>query len=475
MQRSLVARLLSLTGRAALAVAEKIVPASGREEWAREWRGPLLGWMLDAADQGVADSRLALGNHVRSALADASRRRVASDLGGPAFCLGVGAVLLLAVAIGTHGFALTRLAASPLRFPDPDNVVMLSQGPPTLGVRLGFLEKELALFRGESKTVKSLATYTWYQTEIATERGTRAVTAAKVSPEFFDVLQVAPALGMSVSKQGFVANYDYWRGVLKSASLGHEAVIGGQTLRLAGVMPEGFRFLAAPIEVWLPAGKDPSVVDRRWWLGLKGTIGRRVRGAAEGQIEQELRGILREAGVSRKDWQVHAVAVTTAMYQDPQMDAWMFAIPMTGYLLWALASFWFDRRRKHALREALRYWGFFYLKGALPMTALFGFVYENAGVNRLGLTGGIWWARDLLLGWMLFCGVGLILAWARRDQKRRCRECLQRLKQPLRIGVPGQMLLETSGEEVLCPKGHGSLYTSESILGQEMSDRWMGV
>ena len=68
----------------------------------------------------------------------------------------------------------------------------------------------------------------------------------------------------------------------------------------------------------------------------------------------------------------------------------------------------------------------------------------------------------------------VILIWAVRDQPKRCRVCLFRMHHPIRIGVAGPVLLETSGEEVMCPYGHGSVFTSESVLGSEISDRWRG-
>jgi hypothetical protein len=52
--------------------------------------------------------------------------------------------------------------------------------------------------------------------------------------------------------------------------------------------------------------------------------------------------------------------------------------------------------------------------------------------------------------------------------------CLHCMRQPVRIGVPGQMLLDTAGMEVMCPQGHGSVYTSDSVLGSDISNRWMG-
>jgi hypothetical protein len=48
------------------------------------------------------------------------------------------------------------------------------------------------------------------------------------------------------------------------------------------------------------------------------------------------------------------------------------------------------------------------------------------------------------------------------------------MRQPVRIGIPGQILLDAAGVEVMCPVGHGTVYTADSVLGSEMSNRWMG-
>src|SRR5438270_96434 len=70
-------------------------------------------------------------------------------------------------------------------------LVTVAQGPPTLGVRLGFLEKEANLLGERSATLESLATYGWFQTSV---NGGKVVAAA-VGPEFFEVLRVRPVIG----------------------------------------------------------------------------------------------------------------------------------------------------------------------------------------------------------------------------------------------------------------------------------------
>jgi hypothetical protein len=101
-------------------------------------------------------------------------------------------------------------------------------------------------------------------------------------------------------------------------------------------------------------------------------------------------------------------------------------------------------------------------------------VFEFGGVTQLGITGGVRPGTGPLGAWFFYSGIAVIFIWAWRDQPGRCRVCLRQMRQPLRIGVPGQILLETAGQEVMCPQGHGSVYTSDSVLGAELSDRWIG-
>src|SRR5262245_56661141 len=110
----------------------------------------------------------------------------------------------------------------------------------------------------------------------------------------------------------------------------------------------------------------------------------------------------------------------------------------------------------------------------MPLTALFLFVFEFGGITWLGVTGGVRPANGPLGVWFYYFAIVMILIWAWRDQPSRCRVCLHRMRLLTRIGVPGQMLLETAGQEVMCSQGHGSVYTSDSILGADMSNRWMG-
>ena len=72
--------------------AEKLVPASARDEWREEHSGQLWQWTLDAAAAGTGDSRFALIAHTRRAVRSALQARLSPEqFGRPEFCLGAGA------------------------------------------------------------------------------------------------------------------------------------------------------------------------------------------------------------------------------------------------------------------------------------------------------------------------------------------------------------------------------------------------
>jgi hypothetical protein len=79
-------------------------------------------------------------------------------------------------------------------------------------------------------------------------------------------------------------------------------------------------------------------------------------------------------------------------------------------------------------------------------------------------------ARPLFLNDMLFTfatlGVWLIgaglFSLALRDQRRRCRTCLRKLIMPIKTGSWGHIvMLGRPTTEMICPYGHGTLYTEE--------------
>ncbi len=74
---------------------------------------------------------------------------------------------------------------------------------------------------------------------------------------------------------------------------------------------------------------------------------------------------------------------------------------------------------------------------------------------------------------VLFALLGL--RWAILDQDGRCKQCLQALALPARVGRPSHNLLEWNGVEMACMRGHGRLSVPELETSWYESGRWVDV
>jgi hypothetical protein len=479
-------RIVSSACRFALQGAARLVPGELRDEWRNEWLGSLWHWTLDAANAAAPDARWALLTHTRDAIRAAIGARFRSDpgteeirsmIGRPAVCLALGALSLLTVAVASRGFSVTRHLAAGVPYRDARNVVVLAQGPPVFGIRLGFRDIETDLFRDKTKTLAAVAAYSWHPAMVSFRRGRRLVEAANVDASFFDVLGVQAPVAR-LREDEFLASYDFWRDELRGDPnrVGQFMVIDGHPLRLAGVLPRNFTFLSEPLAIWTSHPEPtPPVPARRWWLNLRGVVARLNPGVTPDTARKELRQIQVQYGLGRRNFETQATPIEDLIYRAYRSYAGDLATLLGALLAWAAVRFAMDRRAGAPAKRAARFWGFFALKTTLPLVALFFAIVELSGASALGLTGGDPGRGGPLLVWASFASVVVILIWAFRDQPSRCRVCLHRLRQPVRIGVPGQMLLEAAGEEVMCPQGHGSVYTSASVLGADISDRWMSL
>jgi hypothetical protein len=76
-----------------------------------------------------------------------------------------------------------------------------------------------------------------------------------------------------------------------------------------------------------------------------------------------------------------------------------------------------------------------------------------------------------MLDFVLLAVVGL--RWALRDQELRCKQCLQALTMPSRVGRPSHNLLEWNGSEMNCKHGHGLLSVPEMETSWCEAARWI--
>ena len=76
-----------------------------------------------------------------------------------------------------------------------------------------------------------------------------------------------------------------------------------------------------------------------------------------------------------------------------------------------------------------------------------------------------------MFAYVLFAVIGM--RWALQDQEQRCKQCLQCLAQPARVGRPSHNLLEWNGTELSCKHGHGLLSVPEIETSWCQSSHWV--
>ena len=81
-------------------------------------------------------------------------------------------------------------------------------------------------------------------------------------------------------------------------------------------------------------------------------------------------------------------------------------------------------------------------------------------------------AYNMVVGaWFLLCFAALFLIV--RDQRRRCRTCLRRLRMPVQTGSWSRMLLLGRPRiESICPYGHGTLKEEEVQISGTRGPEW---
>jgi hypothetical protein len=102
--------------------------------------------------------------------------------------------------------------------------------------------------------------------------------------------------------------------------------------------------------------------------------------------------------------------------------------------------------------------GFFSLKTLLALTIVFTACLEWSRSSSAFLFGSFDPASGPFLLWLYTLGTMGVFFWTAMDQKARCRQCLQLLAFPVRMGSPGNLFLEWAGIELCCAEGHGVLH-----------------
>jgi putative ABC transport system permease protein len=169
-----------------------------------------------------------------------------------------------------------------LPYPEPDRIVRVLERHPTGGLNgistLNYLDwsKQNAVFEYMAAEAGWRATLTGGDEPVW-------IRGARVSPHYFDIFGVKPALGRTFRSDEDQAGNDrvvllshsLWENRFGSdpAMLGRDIVLDGEAHIVIGVLPEDSPFDRAAAQIWKPLAFQPSNMTRDFrWLGASATL-----------------------------------------------------------------------------------------------------------------------------------------------------------------------------------------------------------
>ncbi len=475
--------------RSIIWLASWIVPAEQRKKWRSQLSSQAWHWCSFLAESGQLnrDKKLELARFCWSAFPSAfwlrfDRERFLKRLGrlrrSPAVCLGAIALALVIVLL-TSGILTAARSFWSSAIPQPDRVCLINLSGKYWRIRSETLLNLAAAWKGSTR-LDAVAPYSWGPAELAAPQRTVSVLSAEVAPDFFPMLQLGASVGRTFhpgDEQNctgcVVLSDEIWRLQFHAdlKAIGSEVRLDGRPRTIIGVLPANFHLLSPEIAVWslLDSG-SPQFSNL---LERIGAVARRKPSASQRQIEAELVDLTQNAGYvfPASLLTVSSGQAETRLYLESYAIFLGLAVGCALLIVAGRSGAGLSRAPLKR-RDRVRWWSFFIAKATLLLltTGLLAWtIVRHAVVYLMGsvapMTNGVALWAFLILSLAP-------LSWAIRDQQRRCRVCLKRLGTPVAIGVPGYVLLNWSGTEMVCVEGHGILYLPDSQANWLERDRW---
>ncbi|MCP4662239.1 MAG: hypothetical protein GY856_43100, partial [bacterium] len=231
------------------------------------------------------------------------------------------AVLSLVLGIGTNTAIFTVLDAvffRPLPVGDPHGVVVVHR---MLKNAVGEYEGDYPIswpnyldYRERTRTLSELAVYQWGRMNLSGGSEPQRATGMFVTPNYFDVLGVQPALGRFLLEEGppgaaeaeaeaAVLSHGCWLRLFGSDPdiLDQEVTINGHRFTIVGVGPRGFKGteISVSVDFWVPVMMFERLSPYGAYFEHRGAsifraLGRRKPGVSLAQVRAEMMGLAQQ-------------------------------------------------------------------------------------------------------------------------------------------------------------------------------------
>jgi len=475
---------------ALIRAATALVPAAAQGQFEYHWQQKLFHrwqflrqtglWNLTEEGKLLLGALPALPNAVQHFGAQEKvRARVSRVVQSPVTCLALLAALFLLTVVASRGLPATRdlffkrIDSGPERrvFVWSHNLRGGGDRPIPADVVQAWkthshLIASAAAFRAVHKDVQiGDAPALWRPLIVITE------------PSFFDVTATQPLTGPVQITAGPYAllSYSAWMEQLHASPRiqGATLKIANKTYPVLGILPASFQPLSRQPAIYLV---EPRYAEQDAYAIISANPGVSARA-----LNKEFLEIAQNVTYYFLNGQLRFGFAQSAVWAPARSFGFaVFAAALMLFLVFRVR--W--NSLLHPLPKAfLLRTGFFLAKTALGLLCVFTACLEWSRSSSAILFGNFDPATGPFLLWLYILGSMGVLFAAVADQKARCRECLQLLAFPVRMGSPGTMLLDWSGIELCCAQGHGVLHVphlapswaEESEHWIALDDSWQGI
>jgi putative ABC transport system permease protein len=286
------------------------------------------------------------------------------------------AVAALALGIGANTAIFSAVEAvllRPLPYAQPDRLVMVWEDASFVGFALNTPAPANYMdWRAQNQVFTDMAATRYTTASLTGEGAPEQLPGRLVTPNFFDVLGVQPAIGRPFTAEEdkahspvVVLSYNLWQrrfGGDKSV-VGRVMLLNGVQTKVLGVMPKGFFFRDRDVDYWAPIAFTPEQWARRNSHFLN-VVARLKPEVARERAQQDMDGVAKHLQQQYPDSNTKLGAVVVPIQEDYAGDArsglWVLQVASVCVLLIAcsnLANLLLarstGRRREIAVRIAL--------------------------------------------------------------------------------------------------------------------------